>query len=287
MADRAKPAAAASPTASESPVAGGRGQRRKGPDRAAQPRYRAVCWLIGGSGPIEPCHQILQGAVAAAVAGGAAGLLAGMDLVGPDLDDDTVRIAGHLAGSCPAQSYPSVRLDRPKCRSSPTRRTAVSALNRLETWPRSVTGPGTPHGSAARSGHWSRRGAARSHQSMVSASAVMRSRRPAMNSRERRCLRRSRTSRVLRRHGGSGGSSHPRHRRRSRRRGREVRPTAIRGRRSRVRHAALLYELTEDEAGSRGSDDAVATPAGRIDGGWRPGKSGASPGGVPVCCGGA
>jgi hypothetical protein len=182
MADRAKPAAAASPTASESPVAGGRGQRRKGPDRAAQPRYRAVCWLIGGSGPIEPCHQILQGAVAAAVAGGAAGLLAGMDLVGPDLDDETVRIAGHLAGSCPAQSYPSVRLDRPKCRSSPTRNQAVSALNRLETWPRSVTGPGTPHGSAARSGHWCRRGAARSHQSMVSASAVMRSRRPAMNS---------------------------------------------------------------------------------------------------------
>jgi hypothetical protein len=31
----------------------------------------------------------------------------------------------------------------------------------------------------------------------------------------------------------------------------------------------------------------VATPAGRIDGGWRPGKSGASPGGVPVCCRGA
>jgi hypothetical protein len=124
MADRAKPAAAASPTASESPVAGGRGQRRKGPDRTAQRRYRAVCWLIGGSGPIEPCHQILQGAVAAAVAGGAAGLLAGMDLVGPDLDDDTVRIAGHLAGSCPAQSDPSVRLDRPECRSSPTRRTA-------------------------------------------------------------------------------------------------------------------------------------------------------------------
>ena len=62
------------------------------------------------------------------------------------------------------------------------RRTAVSALNRRRAWPRSVTDPGTPHGSAARLGHWCRRGAARSHQSMVSASAVMRSRRPAMNS---------------------------------------------------------------------------------------------------------
>ena len=41
---------------------------------------------------------------------------------------------------------------------------------------------GTPHGSAARSGHWCRRGAARSHQSTVSASAVMRWRRSAMNS---------------------------------------------------------------------------------------------------------
>jgi hypothetical protein len=50
-------------------------------------------------------------------------------------------------------------------------------------------------------------------------------------------------------------------------------------------HTSLLYEITEDEAGSRGSDDGVAMlPAGRIDGGWRPGKSGASPGGVPVCC---
>jgi hypothetical protein len=58
------------------------------------------------------------------------------------------------------------------------------ALNRLEAWPRSVTGPGTPVGerSTVGLGHWCRRGAARSHQSMVSASAVMRSRRPAMNS---------------------------------------------------------------------------------------------------------
>jgi len=52
-------------------------------------------------------------------------------------------------------------------------------------------------------------------------------------------------------------------------------------------HTALLYEITEDEAGPRGSDDGVAMPAGRIDGGWRPGKSGASPGGVPLCCCGA
>ena len=49
-------------------------------------------------------------------------------------------------------------------------------------------------------------------------------------------------------------------------------------------HTALLYEIIEDEARSRGSDDGVAIPAGRIDGGWRPGKSGASPGGVPVRC---
>ena len=60
--------------------------------------------------------------------------------------------------------------------------TAVSVLNRREAWPRSVTDPGIRTGSAARLGHWCRRGAARSHQSMVSASAVMRSRRPAMNS---------------------------------------------------------------------------------------------------------
>ena len=62
-------------------------------------------------------------------------------------------------------------------------RLAVSALNRREAWPRSVTDLPHParvlrHGC----GHWCRRGVARSHQSMVSASALMRSRRPAMNS---------------------------------------------------------------------------------------------------------
>jgi hypothetical protein len=50
-------------------------------------------------------------------------------------------------------------------------------------------------------------------------------------------------------------------------------------------HTALLYEITKDEAGSRGSVDGVAVPAGGHrwwDGGHV--KSGASPGGVPVCC---
>jgi len=57
--------------------------------------------------------------------------------------------------------------------------------------------PGAPCGRD----HWCRRGVARSHQSMVSAPAVMRSSRPTMNSALAPRLGRSRTSTVLRRHG--------------------------------------------------------------------------------------
>jgi hypothetical protein len=70
------------------------------------------------------------------------------------------------------------------------------ALNRCEEWPRSVIAsalaPRARHGSD----HWCRRGVARSHQSMASAPAVMRSRRPAMNSAWVPRRGRSRTSRV-------------------------------------------------------------------------------------------
>jgi hypothetical protein len=50
--------------------------------------------------------------------------------------------------------------------------------------------------------------------------------------------------------------------------------------------ALPVMQDVRDEARSRGSDDGVDMPAGYIDGGRRPGKSGASPGGVAVrCCG--